>query len=134
MSDTEAARFAEFMGARYDEAEALARGEQRGFIDRANGAAVRQGDWARVTCDPVTGPFGGQTRQRNIGTGLYVAALSDPDRVLRDIALKRAILAEHSEYCDQCRCCWRTYPCHTARQLGAEFSDHPDYRAAEWEP
>jgi Family of unknown function (DUF6221) len=54
--------------------------------------------WAQVLCDPVIGPFGGQSRLRNVGTGMYVAKMSDPGRVLRDVGNKRAILAEHAPY------------------------------------
>lgn len=67
---------------------------------------------------------------------------------LADIALKRAILAEHarverSHEIVICAVCWTVgrqtgahlegdpYPCATVRQLGTEFSDHADYRP-EW--
>lgn len=73
----------------------------------------------------------------------------DPKHRLEDIALKRAILALHRPdgakwpICAECSCegslagtdCPASvpWPCTTARQLGTEFSGHPDYRA-EWKP
>jgi hypothetical protein len=73
-------------------------------------------------------------------------------RVLRDVAAKRAILAEHAPDYGECRVCadhdgemWlstgdvmerRTEleaPCPTVRHLAAEHSDHPDYKAT-WRP
>jgi Family of unknown function (DUF6221) len=142
---------AAFLGARYDELETRVRDEQRHYIKRANGVPVRKGDWARVVCDPVIGPYGGQSRTRNIAAGLYVADMSDPDRVLADIALKRAILADHVPYrcgesavlrCQRCAsddaypsgvAIMEAFPCNVVRQLGTEFSGHPDYKPI-WKP
>ena len=60
-------------------------------------------------------------------------------RVLREVAAKRAILAEHqpqqmgyieAQRCPTCRTAW---PCIEGRALAAVYSDHPDYRQ-EWAP
>ena len=72
----------------------------------------------------------------------------DPARVLREVAAKRAILAEHGPSrrdASRCRVCTaiahtgmghadaRRFraPCPTLLFLAAVYSDHPDYRA-EW--
>lgn len=63
----------------------------------------------------------------------------DPARVLREVAAKRAILAEHDD-----RCCVKDVsgysvqewydpaddPCPTIRALAAIWNDHPDYDLA----
>jgi hypothetical protein len=46
-----------------------------------------------------------------------------PDRMIREVEAKRAIIAEHSPYFGG------SYP--ALRHLAAIYSDHPDYRA-EW--
>jgi hypothetical protein len=63
-------------------------------------------------------------------------ARHDPARVLREVAAKRAIVADHapSEVApDACRRCkgGMAFPCRTIRHLAAAWSDHGDYRA-EW--
>jgi len=81
-------------------------------------------------------------------------ARHDPARVLREVAAKRAILAEHVStedlgapipaVCNRCttdaiqirfisptECL--PWPCPTVRALAAVYSDHPDYRQ-EWAP
>ena len=71
-------------------------------------------------------------------------ARHDPARVLREVAVKRAILVEHAQFNDSiwCKTCdpagesgdssaW--YPCKTVRTLADVWSDHPDYRQ-EWAP
>lgn len=83
--------------------------------------------------------------------GSYAAdhiARHDPARVLREVAAKRAILAEHGPSrrdASRCRVCTaithtgmghadaRRFraPCPTLLFLAAVYSDHPDYRA-EW--
>ena len=74
-------------------------------------------------------------------------ARHDPARVLREVAAKRAILAEHLHVKTSgspgfgCRICHqdRDYGiygegwCGTIRPVAAVFSDHPDYRP-EWSP
>ena len=69
----------------------------------------------------------------------------DPARVLREVAAKRAILAEHAPQTDGpatgCgRCDWDHYVicdnprgCATLRALATIWSDHADYRP-EWVP
>ena len=64
----------------------------------------------------------------------------DPDRVLREVASKRAIIGEHSDDEGQCARCLDSdgitylgaytapWPCPTLRALAAVYSDHPDYR------
>ena len=80
------------------------------------------------------------------------AARHDPARVLREVAAKRAILAEHGPANggrdpDRCRVCTAIAPtgmghtdarrfrapCPTLLFLAAVYSDHPDYRQ-EWKP
>ena len=76
-------------------------------------------------------------------------ARHDPARVLREVAAKRAIVAEHihakashvgggthrfgCENCDDDReyGIWGSGWCATVRQLAAVWSDHPDYKQ-EW--
>lgn len=73
-------------------------------------------------------------------------ARHDPARVLREVAAKRAILAENAPKvttwvgepdtlsCGRCGT-WNeypvSYPCRTLRTLAAIYSDHPDYNH-EW--
>ena len=69
----------------------------------------------------------------------------DPARVLREVAAKRAIIAEHGpsrQDGSRCRVCTAIAdggatrfraPCPTLRHLAAAYSDHPDYRQ-EWKP
>jgi len=65
-------------------------------------------------------------------------ARHDPSRVLREVAAKRAILAEHQEsasggYCELCYYGYGggSWPCPTVRALASVYSDHPDYDP-EW--
>jgi hypothetical protein len=80
-------------------------------------------------------------------------ACHDPARVLREVAAKRAIAAEHQPrrvgqsltWCGRCHqvirdarededpCGPFDWPCPTMRALAAAWSDHPDYRAG-WAP
>lgn len=113
-----------FLTARYDEAEAVAAAAKESdggswgddsegnIYDRANGAYV------------ATGPYGsgiGDEARTHI-------VLHDPDRVLRDITLKRRILTDtwgspdHEEM-------WEYH----IQLLGTEFSDHPGYDE-RWRP
>lgn len=75
----------------------------------------------------------------------------DEDRARREIAFKRAVLADHEPYdCGEppvprCRRCasddaypsgvavMEAFPCTTLRQLASVWNEHPDYRA-EWAP
>jgi len=66
------------------------------------------------------------------------AARYNPARVLREVAAKRAILAEHQEaasggYCELCYYGYGggSWPCPTVRALASVYSDHPDYDP-EW--
>ncbi|HEY6274914.1 MAG TPA: DUF6221 family protein [Streptosporangiaceae bacterium] len=77
-----------FLRARLDEEEAAARQAHTLFIRFEE----KPGDWTRLMCDPIMGPFGGQSPTRDIVTGLYVGKMSDPARVLREVEAKRAIL------------------------------------------
>lgn len=151
--------FAAFLDARYDEAGALAQAATAGpwkyqVFRRDEGHR----EW--VMCGRSS-PYGVMIGDAGIGwmpsTGIpdpdFIAAC-DPAHRLRDIALKRAILAEHAQVradsdeedeegatgcrvCDWDRDCGEVRPagrpCVTARQLGTEFSDHPDYRPG-WAP
>jgi hypothetical protein len=87
-------------------------------------------------------------------TDLYWGYI-DPARVLREVAAKRAILAEHAPVPGVtdagidgrvCRVCWTTgrepggrylegdpYPCRTVRHLLTEWDDHPGYQPS-WAP
>lgn len=78
-------------------------------------------------------------------------AIHDPARVLREVAAKRAILAEHTSFAPGIGpsrgepCCMRCgagfddvyltcpWPCDTLKVLAAVWSEHPDYRQ-EWAP
>jgi hypothetical protein len=111
----------EFLRARLDEEERAAKEQP------AEWAA----DWAKYLVDPVIGPFGGQSRLRNVATGFYVAGHSDPARVLADVAAKREVLdgyAELYEHADVEE--WSTLNW-VVRLMAAVYSDHPDYQQ-EW--
>ena len=138
---------AAFLRARLKEDEAAAQSQADWLREREK----RPGDWTRFMFDPVIGPFGGQSPLRSIDRGLYVGRMADPDRVLREVAAKRAILVEHpirSVRNATCQVCtdvegtsYLSYlgdehtkappPCPTLRALAAVYSDHPDYQK-EW--
>jgi hypothetical protein len=121
---------AAFVKERLDEEEA-----------KAKAHALDDGEWVRYVCDPVIGAFGGQTRFRNVARGFYVAARSDPGRVLREVEAGRRILARHQprslgrwQVCGNCRpvdpeCPGDStsvpWPCPDARDLAVRWSDHP---------
>jgi hypothetical protein len=118
-----------FIAARLGEVEAEARKHQRA-----------DGEWARVICDPIIGPFGGQTSTRDIAAGLYVAALSDPVRVLAAVEAKRAILLrceirmnEPDQYSNGLVSPRALLARQVLMDLASEWDDHPDYRQ-EWKP
>ena len=77
-------------------------------------------------------------------TGLTAhIARHDPARVRREVAAKRAIVAEHQDsnppnlgpvrVLAYCLTCDDLAPCPTLCALAAVYSDHPDYRQ-EWKP
>ena len=74
-------------------------------------------------CDPIIGPFGGQSQLRNFATGTYLAGMAHPRRVLAECAAKRATIANTTggrrEQFEA-----------TLRALAAIYSDHPDYNPA----
>ena len=58
----------------------------------------------------------------------------DPARVLREVAAKRAIMAEHGidqDPCDAHDAMYESVPCDVILNLAAIYLDHPDYQA-EW--
>jgi len=140
---------AAFLAARLDEDEAAARPMAARYAEWKK----KPRDWTRLMCDPVVGAFGGQSALRDVARGLYVGDMSDPDRVLREVAAKRAILAAHRAHryegpypsTPTCTVCiterkgyqeeWDDdeWPCATLRHLAAVYSDHPGYRQ-EWRP
>jgi hypothetical protein len=85
---------AEFLTARLDEAEETVHREVR-FCE-ATGREVK--DWGKYVYDPVIGPYGGQSRMRDAATGIYIAKVADPTRLLADIAAKKRILANYIEW------------------------------------
>jgi hypothetical protein len=78
-----------------------------------------------------------QVRWDSNGERAEHIARHDPARVLREVAAKRAIVAQHVAIpmrgieASSCRECRSTWPCSTVRHFAAVWSDHPDYRA-EW--
>jgi hypothetical protein len=134
----------EFLAARYDEAEALARGVDD-HSEPWPGQWKADGNLAVRTYNGHVLAYA-QHGEFKPGFAAYVAD-NDPAHRLADIALKRAILAEHAPYdcsepavqrCTRCAsddaypngvAVMAAYPCATARQLGNEFSKHPEYKA-----
>lgn len=127
---------AAFLTARYGEAEALA---TRARDDAPDWYASRELDERRSLRD--------RAGDRIPETAAAYVADNDPAHRLADIALKRAILAEHASFPDgdgnpRCNRCMAgrldenfssRSPCTTVRQLGTEFSNHPDYKPG-WAP
>jgi len=130
----------EFLTARYDERETVARraysqgawrsGSTYGmFVSvEAQSWTVVSGEWERSDADHI--------------------ALNDPAYILADIAAKRAILALHAPKDRQpwgigngwqeCVVCfdpgteageytWETWPCPTLRALVQPYAEHPDF-------
>lgn len=59
-----------------------------------------------------------------------------PSRVLREVAAKRAIMAEHGidqDPCDAHDAMYESVPCDVILNLAAIYSDHP-YFDEEWRP
>ncbi len=57
-----------------------------------------------------------------------------PSRALREVAAKRAIMAEHGidqDPCDAHDAMYESVPCDVMLHLAAIYLDHPDYQA-EW--
>lgn len=148
MSDTE--DLAAFIAARYDEAETLAKaaaGEQGPTWHPVQVLASELGYVVDEAGEPVCA-------NTTCSLAAHIAA-HDPAYRLADIALKRAILAEHGPWRPEpaepgdaemiadierrfpvpprCRTCAASCPCVTVRLLGAEFAGHPGYRAG-WAP
>lgn len=81
------------------------------------------------------------------GVGEYESCAENAERWLREVAAKRAILAEHehrtatvtdgtgcvlerSSFCMACEPRKWAGPCPTLRALASAYSDHPDYQKA----
>lgn len=155
--------FAAFMTARYDEAEALARAAygETGTWWRRRRLLYLNSDELVPTGALYEGEPEVDDAEHDIFIARVVVydegsptdaefdhiAACDPAHRLADIALKRAILALHKPelievvnedqdersgvFCGECSL--EVYPCPTARQLGTEFSGHPDY-LEQWKP
>ena len=109
-----------FLTARLDEDEEFAR-------------EANQSPWV---CEDnfVENRDGGTIARFEIKANARHAAWNDPARVLREVAAKRAIVAEHgaaSDPCDAFDASLRTIPCDTLLALAAVYSDYPDHRQ-EW--
>jgi hypothetical protein len=116
----------EFLNAQYDKQAKAAADLKRWAVD---------GEFAKTLVDPVIGPFNGSTKRRDMGAGLDLITLADPDWVLADIESKRRIVAEHDpshDPCDAHDANFETVPCPTLCLLAAPFSGEPGYKAEEW--
>lgn len=78
----------EFVSARLAEDEARA----RRIIDVWERAERPLEDFGRYLIDPIIGPFGGQSRVRDVSFGLYVADVAHPARVLAQVEAMRRIV------------------------------------------
>jgi hypothetical protein len=103
-----------FLTARLDEDEAAARGWFDRFPDMPADELADQAA-AGVTDE-----------------GYIHIARHDPARVLREVAAKRKILAEHAQgWGHPCEAyTGPEFPCPTLRALAGVWSDHPDYDPA----
>jgi hypothetical protein len=145
---------ADFINDRLDEDEAAARAcaDSSGNLLWRDHLVQASGD-RTIRTDPGARPV---ARIRLVDSQAYDGRTLDPDacaahiarhdpaRALREVAAKRAILAEHAEDGHWCRrpadTGWvvyeagervvKTFPCGTVRDLAAVWSDHPDY--PEW--
>lgn len=128
-----------FLAGRYDEAEALAKaatpgpwratGQRDHFVEQSAG-------------DHLVAEMEGCTDHPDMGEhdSAYIASV-DPAHRLADIALKRAILAEHASFRKESAKGDVGPGLHAATRvlgdvvglLGTEFSRHPAYKA-EWAP
>ena len=141
---------ADFLATRYDEAEAMARSAAPGpWHFSARGGADDEILSENGTPVVAGGRWGGEASVFDEDAdGAFIASV-DPAHRLADVALKRAILAEHKprmlgrwQVCGTCRpvdpehpddLTSVPWPCKTVRQLGTEFACHPAYREA-WKP
>ncbi len=142
---SEVGNLAGFLAARYDEAEAKARA---GDVGSGQWAAIEHADDGWLIVDEHHDLVANVRPERSWdgGAAAHIAD-TDPAHRLADIRLKRAILAEHGpderdpELCRTCHVAERGWavpvpaerPCATARQIGTEFGDHPEYKE-EWKP
>lgn len=125
----------EFLEARLDEDEEAAR-DAAGWD--SSGSIRDEGLWHR---DGVNSVIDSARRMVVYGDGsapdgsqaTYIARF-DPARVLREVAAKRAIMAEHGidqDPCDAHDAMYESVPCDVILNLAAIYLDHPDYQA-EW--
>jgi hypothetical protein len=124
----------EFLNAQYDKRAKAAADLKRWAVD---------GEFAKTLVDPVIGPFNGSTKRRDMGTGLDLITLADPDWVLADIESDRQIMRDHqperayvyqddgTRACGTCGDGTVRWPCDTVRRLAAPFSGEPGYKE-EW--
>jgi Family of unknown function (DUF6221) len=129
-----------FLAARLDEDEAAAKAAQAPSPWKA---AVHESDHWIVT-DATGEPLIYDEGTPSLEEAAHIAR-HDPARVLRDVAAKRAILAEHGPAsggrdADRCRVCTAVHdghatrfraPCPTLLFLAAIWSDHAAYQQ-EW--
>ncbi|MFF9561118.1 DUF6221 family protein [Streptomyces albus] len=105
----------EFLEARLTEDEAIARAT---YFDDVNGFGYA---WPNAK---------GEVRSNE----LVHSRRHDPARVLREVAAKRAIMAEHGidqDPCDAHDAMYESAPCDVILNLAAIYLDHPDDQA-EW--
>jgi Family of unknown function (DUF6221) len=114
---------AAFIEARLDEDEAMAKAAYQHGPNPTQPLAPPEGSWWPVV-----------RLMERLGSGTYNdanhIARHDPARVLREVAAKRAIVAEHGRDNFGCQSCQGDQRC-PIPFLAAIWSDHPDYRA-EW--
>lgn len=156
----------EFLRARLDEDEAAARAATPGgwatgglpwsAPDVVSAPGYRPEGFSQgqqvaecIVADGGMGPWAADVRGSGFPKGNAVhIARHDPDRVLREVAAKRAILALHRPEsggdCSVCSVCltvrdrWKEdwpldpWPCATLRHLAAVWADHPEFRQ-EWQ-
>lgn len=150
-----------FLNARLDEDEAIARVATAGVREWDDDALSVLSDWRRCEYFCLFAPDSkssrGTPRQpghehrytdeltvRAVGyddpyvevaeaDAIHIARFQ-PARVLREVAAKRAILAEHYpvDPCDAHDSALRTVVCGTVAALAAIYSDHPDFDPS-WE-
>jgi hypothetical protein len=130
-----------FLKARLDEAEAVAKAAQAPSPWKA---ATHESDHWIVT-DAAGEPLIYDEGTPSLEEAAHIA-LHDPDRELRVVAAKRAILARHFPIKwdgEHIACAWCSddieagpglpWPCPDVRDLAAVDSGHPGYRK-EWAP